>query len=259
MPFALITGASGGIGLSIAHELAKRKIDLLLVARSEEKLAEAKKNITEKYKVNVEFISLDLSVPEGARSVYTWIIKNSYPISILVNNAGYGIWGNVDKTPLPQLLNLMQLNMVTLVELCHLMIPELKKQKQSYILNIASTAAYQAVPTLVTYAATKSFVVLFTRGLRNELRETNISVTCVSPGATSTNFIDRAGMAILKERAEKFSMPADQVAKIAINGMFHKKAEIIPGLMNWVSVQLTYLFPKHIIETIAAGLYKTKS
>jgi short-subunit dehydrogenase len=180
-------------------------------------------------------------------------------VNILVNNAGYGIWGQVEKTPLPQLINMMQLNMVTVVELCSLMIPQLKNHEGSFILNIASTAAYQAVPTLTTYAASKSFVVLFTRGLRKELSGSNVSVTCVSPGATSTNFIDRAGMGVLKKRAEKFSMTSDQVAKISVNAMFRKKAEVIPGFMNWLSAQLTYLLPKGIIENIAAGLYKTKN
>jgi uncharacterized protein len=259
MPFALITGSSGGIGLSIAHELAKRKIDLLLVARSEDKLSAAKKALEDKYKIKVDYLSTDLSKPGSASVVSDWVSKNSFAVNILVNNAGYGIWGDVDKTPVVQLTNMMQLNMITLVELCHSLLPELKKHPKSYVLNIASTAAYQAVPTLATYAASKSFVVLFTRGLRKELKNSNVSVTCLSPGATSTNFIDRAGMESLKERAEKFSMTADEVAKISVNGMFRGKAEVIVGFINWLSVQFTYFLPKNIIENIAAGLYKTKA
>ena len=259
MPFALITGASGGIGLSIAHELAQRKMDLLLVARSEEKLLTEKKHLVEKYKVQVEVLGLDLSIPNSSKSVMDWIASHHFEVTILVNNAGYGIWGNVEKTPLEDLSNMMQLNMITLVELCHGMLLELKKHHRSYILNVASTAAYQAVPTLATYAASKSFVVLFTRGLRKELQPSTVSVTCLSPGATSTNFIDRAGMATLKERAEKFSMSSEEVARIGVNGMLKGKAEVIPGFMNWISVQLTYLLPKGLIETIAAGLYKVKA
>jgi hypothetical protein len=259
MAFALITGASGGIGLSMAHELAKRKIDLLLVARSEDKLSAAKKDLEKKYNVRVEFLSTDLSKPGSAPLVTDWIAKNSFPVNILINNAGYGIWGAIEKTPWAQLNNMMQLNMTTPAELCHAMLPELKKHAHSYILNVASTAAYQAVPTLATYAASKSFIILFTRALRKELQDSTISVTCLSPGATSTSFIDRAGMGVLKDRAEKFSMTADQVAKIAIRGMFNKKAEVITGFVNWLSVQFTYLLPKNIIENIAAGLYKTKT
>jgi len=218
-----------------------------------------KKDLEEKYKVTVAFLGTDLSKPGSAAVVTDWVTKNSFPVSILINNAGYGIWGAVEKTPWPQLNNMMQLNMTTVAELCHSMLPELRKHAQAYILNVASTAAYQAVPTLATYAASKSFVLLFTRGLRKELKDSTISVTCLSPGATSTSFIDRAGMNALKERAEKFSMSADQVAKIAIKSMFNKKAEVITGWINWLSVQFTYLLPKGIIENIAAGLYKTKA
>jgi len=258
MAIALITGASGGIGLSIARELAQRKINLLLVARSEDKLLAAKKELEAKHEIKVEFLSIDLSTPGSVSVLTNWVSRNSFAVNILINNAGYGVWGAVERTPWESLNNMMQLNMVTLAELCHSMLPELKKHSESYILNVASTAAYQAVPTLTTYAATKSFVVLFTRGLRKELKGSAVSVTCLSPGATSTSFIDRAGMGALKERAEKFSMTADEVAKIAIKGMFNKRAEVIAGFMNWLSVQFTYLLPKSIIETIAANLYKTK-
>jgi hypothetical protein len=258
MAFALLTGASGGIGLAMAHELARKKHDLLLVARSKDKLSSAAKAIADQYKIRVEYLSLDLSLPNSATTLFDWVKKNSYPVDILINNAGYGIWGSVEKTPMAQLNNLMQLNIITLAEICQVMLPELRTHKQSFLLNVASTAAYQAVPTLATYAASKSFVVLFTRGLRKELRGSSISVSCLSPGATSTNFIDRAGMDSLKERAEKFSMTAEEVAKIAIRGMFKGKAEIIPGFVNWLSVQFTYLLPKSIPENIAEGLYKTK-
>lgn len=260
MAFALITGASGGIGLDIARELAQRKVDLLLVARSEKNLSKAKKEITEQYGVRVEYLSSDLSNPGGVSSVLSWISKNNFQVSILVNNAGYGIWGRVDNTGWTDLNNMMRLNIVSVVELCHALLPELKKHAQSYILNVASTASYQAIPTLATYAASKSFVLLFTRGLRRELKKNNVSVTCLSPGATSTNFVDRAGMNDeLKTKAEKFSMKSTDVARIAVKGMFNKKAEIIPGFMNWFTVQMTYLVPKAIPESIAEGLYRTKS
>lgn len=257
--YALITGASGGIGLSLANELAMRKINLLLVARSEDKLKQAAENLSSRYQVKTDFLAIDLSQEGSANQVASWVNSKSYQVTILINNAGYGVWGDVDKTSLEKLQNMMRLNMLSLVELTHLFLPVLKREPQSYILNVASTAAYQAVATLSTYAASKSFVLLFTRGLRQELLKSNVSVTCLSPGATSTNFIDRAGMEAMKEKAEKFSMPADQVAKIAIRGMFKKKAEVIPGFLNWISVQLTYFVPKSIPENIAAGLYKTSN
>jgi short-subunit dehydrogenase len=256
--YALITGASGGIGLSLATELAKLKANLLLVARSEDKLSALAKDLSSRYQVKAEYLPIDLTKPSAAQEIVDWVNKNAFPVNILVNNAGYGLWGAVEKTPLDKLHNMMQLNMNAVVDLTYLLLPVLRKEQQSYILNVASTAAYQAVPTLATYAATKSFVLLFTRGLRKELVASNVSVTCLSPGATSTDFIDRAGMnSAIKEKAEKFTMTSEAVAKIALKGMFKKKAEVIPGFVNWLSVQLTYLMPKAIPENIAEGLYKT--
>jgi short-subunit dehydrogenase len=258
MKFALITGASGGIGLCIARELAKRKNNLLLVARSTDKLKTICNELEKEFAIKADYLSVDLSNPLATRTVLEWLHTKSYSVDTLVNNAGYGLWGRVDATPADQLNNMMQLNMNAVVNMCHTMLPELKKQPKAYIMNIASTAAYQAVPTLATYAASKAFVVLFTRGLRRELKDSNISVTCVSPGATTTNFIDRAGMEAMKERAEKFSMAPEAVASIAVNGMLKGKAEVLPGFINWFSVQLTYFVPKFIPEKIAEGLYKTK-
>jgi uncharacterized protein len=257
MAYALITGASGGIGLCLARELAQRKIDLLLVARSGDKLSNICEELKKEFSVQAEYLSLDLSESNAVSSLINWVKQKSFAVNILINNAGYGIWGTVESTSSEKLNNMMQLNINVVANLCHALLPELKKHPKSYILNVASTAAYQAVPTLATYAASKAFVVLFTRGLRFELKGTSVSVTCLSPGATSTNFIDRAGMEAMKERAEKFSMKAEAVAKVGIEGMFKGKAEILPGFVNWISVQMTYLMPKFIPEKIAAGLYKT--
>lgn len=258
MAFALITGGSGGIGFYLARELASRKHDIILVARSSEQLSQRCDELSKAFNIRAEFLSLDLSTPDAHLTLKSWLNQNSFSIDILINNAGYGIWNPVEKAKLDELTNMMQLNMNTLVNLCYTLLPDLKTHKKSFILNVASTAAYQAVPTLTTYAATKAFVVLFTRGLRQELMKSSVSVSCLSPGATSTGFIDRAGMASMKERAEKFSMKPEAVAKIGIKGMLRGKSEIIPGFVNWLSVQFTYLVPKSITESVAEGLYKIK-
>ncbi len=256
MSFALVTGASGGIGLCLAEELARKKINLLLVARSEDKLKAAAIQLKSKHGIEAFVLAIDLSQPSAENKVKEWIDAHQWPVNILINNAGYGLWGRIEDLEASALNNMMQLNMNAMVNLCHSMIPILKKQTQSYILNVASTAAYQAVPTLSAYAATKAFVVLFSRGLRWELKNTGVSVSCLSPGATSTGFVVRAGMQSMKEKAEKFSMKAEAVASIAIDGMFKQKAEIIPGFVNWVSVKATYFLPKVLVERIAYGLYK---
>ena len=254
--FALITGASGGIGFSLARELAKRNINVLLVARSGDKLSENCEAIKKEFGVEAYYLATDLSATTGLAQLIHWIDDQKYSVSILVNNAGYGLWGSLENLPLSDWENMMKLNMNSVVNLCHHFIPILKKQPKAYILNVASTAAYQAVPFLTTYAATKAFVVLFSRGLRWELRDTSVSVSCLSPGATDTGFMDRAKMEALRERANAVSMTPDQVAAIAIRKMFAGQAEIVPGFLNWISVKLTYWVPKKLTERIAFGLYR---
>lgn len=254
--YALITGASGGIGYHLAHELARKKHNILLVARSEQKLKELCSQFIDQYGIKCDHVAMDLSRAGAAQVLFDWCVTKKYDVDMLINNAGYGLFGYFEKQDVAEVMNMMQLNMNTMVELCHVFLPMLKLKSKAYMLNVASTASYQAVPTLSVYAATKSFVVLFTRGLRYELKNTPVSVSCLSPGATTTNFIERAGMNALKERAEKFSMTADVVARIGIDGMLRGKAEIIPGFVNWFSSQLTGFVPKALTEKIAAGLYK---
>jgi short-subunit dehydrogenase len=258
MTYALITGASKGIGLSMAHALASRKYNLLLIARSEEELAKVAGELSARWQVKVDYLALDLSRPEAAAKVYDWCKAANYAVSVLINNAGYAVWGNFTSRSLEDHQQMIQVNAETPVALCHYMLPVLQQQPQAYILNVSSTAAYQAVSTLALYAATKSFLLLFSRALRQELKSSNVSVTCLCPGPVKTNFVARAGMQAIQETADKYGMMPDAVAEIAIRGMFNKKAEIIPGALNAVSAFLTRIVPKPLVEKIAADLYKTK-
>jgi uncharacterized protein len=256
MAYALITGASKGLGKSMAAVLAKKQYDLLLVARSGAELEAVAQELTATYKVKVQWLSQDLAVPDAAEKVMSWITANHYTVSVLINNAGYGVWGPFETANLEAQSEMLRVNMNTPVALCHYLLPMLKEQPQSYILNIASTAAYQAVPTFSLYAASKSFILLFTRGLRQELKGSTVSVTCVSPGPVNTNFIDRAGLQAIKATAEKFGMHPDAVANMAIKAMFRKKSEIVPGAVNAISAFATRLVPKTIVEKIAGSFYK---
>jgi len=255
-PYALITGASKGIGKAIAYELAKQGYPLLLVARSEDELKVLSDDLQVKYGINTAVLSIDLSINGASQKVTDWIETNYFPVGILINNAGYGVWGDFSKSSLTDQLGMMQLNMNVVVELSHLLVPILSQEKQAYILNISSTAAYQAVPTLAVYSATKAFVLSFTRALRFELAPTSISVTCFSPGPVDTGFAARAGLNALSKMAEKFNMQPDEVAKMAIKAMFSKKSEVIPGFTNIVSVYANRVLPKGFIEKTAAGIYK---
>jgi uncharacterized protein len=257
MSFALITGASKGIGKAIALQLAARKKDLLLVARSEPQLRELCAEVQKNYGITAHYLSLDLSKKEAARQVFDWCDKNNYEVDVLVNNAGYGLSGAFDKYSLEEHLNMMQLNMNVLIELTYHFLPNLKKQPKAHILNIASSAAYQAVPFLSVYAASKSFVLQFSRGLHLELEKTNVSVTCISPGATDTAFVDRAQIGAKGlELAKKFNMQPDEVAKIAVNAMYKGKTEVITGFLNKLGAALAWLLPKKTIEKASAKIYQ---
>ncbi len=259
MPYALITGASKGIGREIAISLAKRKYNLLLIARTEKLLVDLAKELQEKYKVEVFYNAIDLSSADAAEDIITWCNKGGYDISVLINNAGYGLNGAFEKLPLDEQLNMMWLNMSTLVQFTHLSLPLLKRHSgKSYILNIASTAAYQAVPYLAVYSATKAFVLSFSRALKLEMKGSNVSVTCLSPGGTDTHFMERAGMEGSKKimkQAKKFNMPADEVAEFGVKAMLSRKSEVIPGFSNKITAFSNRLLPKSVVEAVAKGIY----
>ena len=255
--YALVTGASRGIGRAIAFELARRGYDLLLVARSEDQLAALAQAIGDAHQRQARVLATDLAAPGAAETVAAWAIAQTDQLAVLVNNAGYGLWGRFEQLGLAEQQNMLQLNMHLPVALTHVLLPALHQAPQAYILNVASTAAYQAVPSLALYAASKAFLLSFSRGLRYELKSSGISVTCLSPGATTTGFADRAGMgAALQATANKVSMTPQAVAQAAVAGLLAGEAEIIPGMLNKVSAGLTSVVPKGLVEKIAAGIYE---
>jgi short-subunit dehydrogenase len=257
MQYALITGASKGIGRAIAEELASRGHHVLLVARSGSLLREVADQLAEKYKIQADCLAIDLSDTNAPLQVISWIREKGYDINILVNNAGYGLSGNFEQYSIEDHRAMMQVNMSVPLELTGMLLPDLKKQTRGYILNIASAAAYQAVPGLTAYAATKSFLLSFSRGLQYELRKTNVSVTVVSPGGTDTDFANRAKVAGKAVKAgEKLNMTPNAVAKLAVNAMFARKTEIIAGFINKLGAFFVWLLPKKLAEKTAAGLYE---
>jgi uncharacterized protein len=256
MAYALVTGASKGIGKAIAHELASRKHNLVLVARSEALLQGVAQEISSKYGVGVEVISADLSAAGVAHDLLQTIQARGLQIDILVNNAGYGLVGRFDEYSMDETRNMMTLNMNTLVEMCHVFLPMLKAQPKAYIMNIASSTAYQALPLMSVYAASKVFVLNFSRGIAHELRKTSVSVTSISPGATTTEFNDRANLGEkARKAAQKVTMTAEDVARQSVDAMFSGKTEHITGFVNKLGAFAAWLLPKSFIENTAAGIY----
>ncbi len=257
MSRALITGASKGIGKAIAIELAKRKFDLILVARSEVLLADLSKELAQKYEVKVSFFALDLSIPDVSQQLFDWCVAKELRVNMLVNNAGYGLSGQFENYSLSDNHNMMQLNMIAPVQLCQVFLPMLKAQSRAYIMNIASSTAYQAIPNLSLYAATKTFLLRFSRGLSHELSKTNVSVTAISPGSTDTEFVNRANIneKALKA-AQKVNMTAEAVAKIAVEATLSGKREVIAGFINKLGAFMAWLLPDALIEKVSGGIYE---
>lgn len=259
MEYALVTGASKGLGEAMARELARRGYPLLLVARSSSLLENLSLELSREYHIEVHFLAADLSTPEAPETVFQWVTGHQFPVSVLINNAGYGLWGQFEELSLEEQNNMLRLNTDTLVNLCYRMLPILQKQSRSYILNVGSLAGFQAVPTLALYSASKALVNTFTRALAHELRGTPVSVTLLAPGGVKTGFVARSGMHHMQETADRLSMTAEAVAKKAINAMFKGKIEIVPGFPNQISALMVRILPKTLIESVAGSLYKKKS
>lgn len=255
--YAIVTGASKGIGKCIAIELAKRQYNLVMVARTADLLESVKKEIKSAYKIEIETLGLDLSANDAASKLLAFCETKKLNINILVNNAGYGLSGKIDKYSLEDNTNMIQLNVLTLAQITQTFLPILEKNGPSYIMNVASTAAYQAVPNLAIYSATKAFVLSFSRALYHELKPKNISVTALSPGGTNTEFSHRAEISEKALKAgEKVNMSPEEVAKIGVDAMFDKKAEVVTGILNKIGAFGAWLMPKFVAEKIAGSIYE---
>jgi short-subunit dehydrogenase len=258
MKQAIITGASKGLGKALALEMASRGYETLLVARSAPLLETLANEISNRFNVKVHTLALDLAQSEASQTVYDWCQRASFQPTVLINNAGYACWGYFHALPLSSQLPMLGLNVQGMVSLTHRILPLLQKQPQAYILNVCSTSAYQPVPTMSLYAASKAFVRSFTRSLRYELRKGPVSVTCLSPGPMATNFIAQANMQAMQETAQKFEMKAEDVARRGVKAMFAGRAEVIPGWMNALSVGFSKVLPDALLERIANNLYESK-
>ena len=233
---ALITGASSGIGREMAKYLSSKGIDLVLVARDEFKLEEIKKEL----KTNVEIISIDLSSNENCIKLYNQVKD----IDILINNAGFGVFGEFTETDLEKEINMINTNITALHILTKLYLQDMKRKNSGHILNVGSIAAFIPGPLMATYYSTKSYVLNLTKGIYEELRhdKSKVKVSCLCPGPTKTNFLPTAGVKFNTKLAT-----AEYVAKYAINKMFKGKLVIIPTLKIKSVMFLSKIVPHKII------------
>jgi uncharacterized protein len=252
---ALITGASSGIGLELAKVFSEYRYDLVLVARSKDKLLEIKKEL-EKNKTKVTILVTDLTKPGAPTDIHNVIHKENIFIDVLVNNAGTGTYGLFSKTDVNEEIKMIQLNITSLTHLTKLFLPEMMARKKGKILNVASTAAFVPGPYMAVYYASKAYVLSFSEALAEELKGSGVSVTCLCPGPTRTGFqktahIEETGLIKGKE-----IMNAALVARLAYDGLVAKKRIVIPGLKNKIAAIAPRLMPRKMLTKIVKNIMK---
>lgn len=248
--FAIVTGASSGLGVDFATVLAEKGHHLILVARREDRLQSLKSKLEADHSVKVEVIAQDLAKEDAGLELYTKVKALRVTVDILVNNAGLGLYGLFQDISWEREAKMMQLDMVTLVQLTKLFSADMVAQGHGHILQVGSIGAYQATPTYASYAAAKSFVYNFSEAINFELKGTGVSVTTINPGVTATEFFETSGqkptlyqrLAIMKSRP---------VAEIGIQAMFKRKTVVVPGLMNKLTVWSTKFFPRFMATRTA--------
>lgn len=252
--YALITGASSGIGECFARALGARGRNLVLVARSKPKLEALAAELRISYKVQVESLSYDLSLAGAATSLAEALRERRLEVGLLVNNAGFGARGEFWKLPLERQSEMLRLNVHALVDLTHLLLPSMVEQRCGGIINVSSTASFQPVPYTTVYAATKAFVSSFSAGLAEELRPYGVVVVTLCPGGTSTNFFEAS-------RYGTRSFPGglqapEEVVEAGLAALDRGGGLVVPRLMNKASVFVQRLVPRSWVARFSARLFR---
>jgi short-subunit dehydrogenase len=248
MSTALITGASGGIGYELAKFFARDHHNLVLVARSADKLAQVATEL-QVHGGTVKTIALDLAPPPAPKFLFDQLAGT--PIDILVNNAGFGAFGEFALMPEEEVLGQIQLNVMALTQLTRLFLPPMVQRRSGRIMNVASTAAFQPGPGMAVYYATKAYVLSFSEAIANELRHSGVTVTCFCPGATHTGFAKRAGTEKSRLFKQLGAMDADKVALDGYRALMGGRTLAISGVHNWLVAQSTRFAPRTLVTAVS--------
>jgi hypothetical protein len=241
--WALITGASSGLGLEFADLLAAQKVNLVLVARRQEPMEKLASDLRRKYGVHVLVEAIDLASPGAASRLKCSLDARSVTVDILLNNAGYGLHGDLLETPIERTANMIQLNITTLTELTYLFGRDMAKRRSGHILLVASLMAFQAVPSYAAYAATKAYVLALGEAVHDELRPNGVVVTTLCPGHTETGFDEAAG-ATTSALLRLLTMKPRPVAVSGIRALLQGKAMVVAGLLNKIAAFSNRLTPR---------------
>lgn len=255
MNTTLITGASSGIGEVFARKLAARGRNVLLVARSEDKLITLCNELGRSNSIRAQYVALDLSQPESPAHLFEEAEKRGMTVDMLINNAGFGSMGDFAGLDLDRELNMIDLNIKSLLELTYRFLAPMRERRQGAIINVASTAGFQAVPFMATYAATKAFVLSFSEALWEENRPHGIRVMALCPGVTDTNFFEAARG---HKPPARVSQTPEDVVETALRGIAHGKSHIISGWTNRAMMEAERLAPRSLVTRMAGRMMRSQ-
>lgn len=245
---ALITGASSGIGTTFAHELASKGMNVILLARNEERLRTLATEIAEKFSVQTEVIVADLGQEHSAQRVYEEVQHRGLNVDMLINNAGFGTHGHFETLDAARDHEEIMVNVAALVDLTHAFIPAMVKQGSGAVINIASTAGFQPLPYMAVYGATKAFVISFSAALAQEYRKRGIRVLALCPGATTTSFFDVVGT---EDAAVGRKRTTQQVVATGLQAFERGKSVVIDGGMNTFLARTVKILPFPLAARLA--------
>jgi short-subunit dehydrogenase len=249
---ALITGASSGIGLDLARLMA-HDFDLIITARNQSELEKLARELEAQHGNSVHVVPADLARPEAPKEIFAEVERRGLTIDALINNAGFGAYGSFAQSNLESDLAMLQVNIAALTALTRLALPPMLERRRGRIMNVASTAGFQPGPLMAVYYATKAYVVMFSEAIANELKDSGVTVTCLCPGPTETQFASRANME--KSRLFKLgAMSSMAVAQMGYKAMMAGKTLAIPGMMNKTLAFSVRFSPRKMVTAISRSL-----
>jgi len=253
-PVALVTGASMGLGAEFARLLASEGYDLVLTARSGDRLATLKKEVENLHGITAQVLVADLADPRTPAAIHERMRSGGIEIDVLVNNAGFGMYGKFSDSNLQTEMEMIQVNIVALVHLTKLFVRDMVARRRGRIVNVASTAAFQAGPMQSIYYASKAFVLSFSEAIGNELKGTGVTVTALCPGPTPTGFQERANVGGLRGLRLMMRVSPEAVVRAGYHGMKRGRPVVIPGLLNNIIVFLLRLVPRRLVTNVVRRL-----
>ena len=256
MTTALVTGASTGIGRELAFIASADGYDVILVARTAEPLETVAAEIKRKTSRKAVIFPIDLSEPNAAHALMKSVSEAGLTVDVLINNAGFGLIGKFWELPEDQQVQMIELNIGALTQLTRLCLPAMVERRSGFILNVASTAAFQPGPLMSVYYASKAYVVSFSEAIHNEAKDYGVKVCCLCPGPTSTEFLKRAGMTETK-LFKAGVMGAAEVAQIGWDAMRAGKSLVVAGALNATMAFLTRFGTRQMMASIARSLQET--